>query len=99
MLRNFLALFSCLIFLTVTGTVSAASLQLDAPIGVLIDAESGAVLFDRKAHERINPGELTCLMTLYTALKLSEEKAKEASFSYLWDLSVCACDERTARRQ
>lgn len=81
MLRNFLALFSCLIFLTVTGTVSAASMQLDAPIGVLIDAESGAVLFDRKAHERINPGELTCLMTLYTALKLSEEKAKEAPSS------------------
>lgn len=66
MLRNFLALFSCLFFLTVTGTARAASMQLAAPIGVLIDAKSGAVLFDQKAHKRINPGELTCLMTLYT---------------------------------
>ena len=81
MLRNFLALFSCLFFLTVTGTARAASMQLAAPIGVLIDAESGAVLFDQKAHERINPGELTCLMTLYTALKLSEGKTQDATAS------------------
>ncbi len=81
MLRNFLALFSCLFFLTVTGTARAASMQLAAPIGVLIDAESGAVLFDQKAHERINPGELTCLMALYTALKLSEGKTQDATAS------------------
>ena len=53
MLRNFLALFSCLFFLTVTGTARAASMQLAAPIGVLIDAESGAVLFDQKSR-RVN---------------------------------------------
>ena len=81
MLRNFLAIVSCLFLFALSNTVRAESMHLAAPIAVLIDAESGAVLFEKRAHESINPSELTCLMTLYTALKLSEKNQKLATAS------------------
>lgn len=70
MLRNFL-FFCSVALLSVFSTNASATIQLDAPIGVLIDGESGAVIFEKNSRTAVNPGDLTCLMTLYTALKLS----------------------------
>ncbi len=78
MLRKFL--FSCLaLFFVVLSPLSWANTQIDAPIAALIDGESGAFIFEKNSHKIVNPEDLTCLMSLYTALKLSQGMNKEQS--------------------
>lgn len=71
MLRKFL--FSCasLVFCAYSS-FALASVQIEAPIAILIDGASGAVILEKKSHEIVNPRDLTALMTLYTALKLTD---------------------------
>jgi D-alanyl-D-alanine carboxypeptidase (penicillin-binding protein 5/6) len=51
---------------THAGTLAPA-LQVDAKAAVLLDADSGQVLFDQNATARIAPASLTKLMTVYLA--------------------------------
>lgn len=75
MLRKFL--FSCLsLFFLAIFPAAWATAQIEAPIAALIDGESGAFLFEKNARKTVNPEDLTCLMTLYTALKLSSGPEK-----------------------
>jgi len=69
-------LLSCVAFLWATLCVAAPNqgIVLEAPIGVLIDGASGAVLYEKRAHTAVNPGDLVCLMTLYSALRLSQSR-------------------------
>ncbi len=70
MLRKFL--FSCLaLFFFALSPFACATTQIEAPIAALIDGESGAFIFEKNSHTIVNPEDLTCLMSLYTALKLS----------------------------
>ena len=44
--------------------------EISAPIGLLIDVNSGRVLFERQSHRRFVPASLTKIMTSYVAFKL-----------------------------
>lgn len=47
--------------------------QVTAPIGLLIDVNSGRVLFERQSHRRFVPASLTKIMTSYVAFELIEQ--------------------------
>ncbi len=44
--------------------------EISAPIGLLIDVNSGRVLFERQSHRRFVPASLTKIMTSYVAFEL-----------------------------
>lgn len=61
-----------MIFLTSSPAI-AQELQLDAASAVLIDADSGRVLFEKNAHERRAPASVTKVMTLLIILEAIEK--------------------------
>lgn len=73
MFRNLLLSTACAIvgLLGLSSPIVSQTLQGDAPAWTLVDLASGAILLEKNKHQVVNPGELTCLMTLYTALTLS----------------------------
>ena len=56
-------------------TLTAASLPSQAASWTLLDSTSGMILASENDTEVVNPGEFTKLMTLYTALRLTEGDA------------------------
>jgi D-alanyl-D-alanine carboxypeptidase (penicillin-binding protein 5/6) len=59
--------------------------ELEAPIALLIELETGTVLYDRNADRPFPPASLTKIMTVYTALEIYEASGTdmddEAAFS------------------
>ncbi|WP_240959996.1 D-alanyl-D-alanine carboxypeptidase family protein [Novosphingobium olei] len=47
--------------------------EISAPIGLLIDVNSGRVLFERQSHRRFVPASLTKIMTSYVAFELIDQ--------------------------
>ncbi|MCE4224781.1 D-alanyl-D-alanine carboxypeptidase [Methylobacterium sp. C25] len=60
------------VFSLATGTAIAQTFQTSAPHAILVDAESGAVLFEKAADEPFSPASMAKLMTteiVFSALK------------------------------
>ena len=51
------------------GLVPESSLTLSAPSAVLMEKETGTVIFEKNAHERYFPASVTKLMTLFLVLE------------------------------
>lgn len=47
--------------------------EITAPIALLIDVDSGRVLFERESHRRFVPASLTKIMTSYVAFELIDQ--------------------------
>lgn len=47
--------------------------EISSPIGLLIDVNSGRVLFERQSHRRFVPASLTKIMTSYVAFELIDQ--------------------------
>ncbi len=64
-----LAAFALVLTIFPIGTVRAEEeLTLDGESAILIDADSGAVLYEKNADERHYPASITKIMTVYLAL-------------------------------
>lgn len=64
-----LAAFALVLTIFPIGTVRAEEeLTLDGESAILIDADSGAVLYEKNANERHYPASITKIMTVYLAL-------------------------------
>ena len=75
-LRRLAALFLALILSMVTLCVPAHAVEdidIDATAVLLLDGESGAVLFEENAHERRYPASITKVMTALLVLEAIEE--------------------------
>ena len=57
------------VFCLLTTGNSALALSL-----TLFDSVSGMVLIEKEQHKKLNPGDFVQLMTLYTALRLTDGK-------------------------
>lgn len=64
----------CLILILVTSiTTQAEPLDTSAVSAILIDADSGAVLFEKNPHEKREPASITKIMTMLLALEAVED--------------------------
>lgn len=63
----FLAIFSCLLTQFIVG--APIQVEIDSPSAILINAESGAVLFEKNAHSRRFPASITKVATALFALE------------------------------
>jgi len=62
---------------TAEGELPAPALEINAPSGILMDALSGQVIFEKAADERHSPASLTKIMTLLLAIEaLGEGRLK-----------------------
>lgn len=66
-------IFTLLLLLSLSAIVGAQDFQVDAQSAILIDAETGQVLFEQNADERLPPASLTKIMTLIVAMEEIEE--------------------------
>ena len=55
-----------------TGAIAASDIEVDAAACMLVEAESGTVLFQENADTRVYPASTTKIMTVITALKAVE---------------------------
>lgn len=70
-LFNSLAI-ACLFFLSVFTSIASAQLDFEtrAPFALLMDYESGAVLFQKNADERMEPASMAKLMTIAVVMDM-----------------------------
>ena len=64
----FVILFGCL----PTQSVQAAELNLAAESAILVDAQSGQILYEKEIHKKMYPASMTKLMTLVLAMEALE---------------------------
>ncbi len=70
------ALFICFITLLLPAPAQAAQPDLKASAAVLIDAKTGQILYEKKAHTRLDPASTTKILTAIIAIesgRLDEE--------------------------
>ena len=72
------ALFALGLACVGAGSVQAQSTETEAREAVLIDMETGAILFDKQAETVTEPASMTKMMTIY----LLFERLKEGSISF-----------------
>ncbi len=72
--RKLICLMLC-VFVFASGTLpaAAADLALEAPSAILIDAATGAVLYELNAHERLAPASVTKVMTLLLVMEALDQ--------------------------
>ena len=61
--------FILVFIFSLSAIVGAQDFQIDAQSAILIDAETGQVLFEQNADEKLPPASLTKIMTLIVALE------------------------------
>ena len=79
--------FVPVVFCLLTTGNSALALSL-----TLFDSVSGMVLIEKEQHKKLNPGDFVQLMTLYTALRLTDGKDRSS-------LTVTVPESNIAARQ
>ncbi|MET0154504.1 MAG: D-alanyl-D-alanine carboxypeptidase family protein [Rickettsiales bacterium] len=62
---RFLGLLASLCGASLSSAAWAVNFETPAPYAVLMDAETGAVIYEKNAEEEMHPSSLTKLMTLY----------------------------------
>lgn len=76
MLRNFGLRFASALLAVLLGVSMAAAQEFDtkAPYAVLMDYESGTILFNKAADERLEPASMSKLMTVAVVFDLLQQK-------------------------
>lgn len=74
MLKHALPLFLFFFFSAVSGQINT---RLDADRAILINADTGAILFEKKAYEKAYPASITKLATLLYVLSLDPDLDQE----------------------
>ena len=69
-----LALALPILALPALGARPAAALETEATTAILVDGDSGAVLFEKNADQRIPPASMTKLMTAYLIFERLKDK-------------------------
>ena len=69
---------ACMLLLSVCAAARAAddpiaAAQIEAPSGILMEAETGTVLFEKNAHERMAPASVTKIMTMLLITEALED--------------------------
>lgn len=67
-------LISCL-FIFNFSAVRAEELSLQSPSAILIDADSGQILFENNSHEKLPPASITKIMTMLLVMEELEKKS------------------------
>jgi len=74
MLRKLISMLTVLLFtMGLVPIVDAVELNLEAPSAILIEADSGKILFEKNSHDRRAPASVTKLMTLLIAIEAIKE--------------------------
>ncbi|MBQ3405426.1 MAG: D-alanyl-D-alanine carboxypeptidase, partial [Oscillospiraceae bacterium] len=78
MFKKFTALFCTLVIILSifavcgVGAMAASEIEVDATSAMLVEAETGTILFEENADARVYPASTTKIMTVITALKAVE---------------------------
>ncbi len=77
-MKKLSAVLACLLLLSVCafaqGTDTAGSaVQIEAPSGILVENETGSILFEKNAHERMAPASVTKIMTMLLVMEALED--------------------------
>ena len=65
-MKKILALMGAVLLLS----VSARAVEVSAPSAVLMEKETGTVLFAKNEHEKLEPASVTKIMTLLLTMRL-----------------------------
>lgn len=79
-MKRFIAIIITVFFCALMFTLTSLALSTSARSAILIDADSGTVLFDKNAHERLPMASTTKIMTALVALE-NADLDKEVSVS------------------
>lgn len=78
------SLFALVILAMLTAAAPSAALETNAPQAVVVDFETGAVLFDKNVDEKVGPASMAKMMTTY----LLFERLKDGRMSLEEKLTV-----------
>ncbi len=81
---HILSIFVILFLLSTSfcfATTEDNSVQVDAPVALLMDANTGKILYEKNAYERLYPASTTKIMTAILALE-NRELSHIAKVSY-----------------
>ena len=84
-------LVCCLILGLLPGKAKAADLNVAAKSAVLMDVETGTVLYEQNPHESLAPASVTKVMTLLLIMEAID------SGKILWEDTVTASEEAAAK--
>ena len=65
---------SCFIHVTI---VRADDLVTDGKAAILIEAETGEILYEKNSHEKLAPASMTKMMSMYLILEAKRVKEQE----------------------
>jgi len=65
-------LISLLMLVITNSAVAEPQIDINAPSAILMDAGTGTILFEKNAHEKMEPASITKIMTLIIALESVE---------------------------
>ena len=68
----YLMLISLLMLVITNSAVAEPQIDINAPSAILMDAGTGTILFEKNAHEKMEPASITKIMTLIIALESVE---------------------------
>lgn len=77
--------------LVLMGTTQAAELEVDAPSAILMEVQTGTVLFEKNSHQQLPPASVTKVMTLLLVMEALERG------QISWDDSVVASEAAAAK--
>ena len=67
--RLLCAFFACLLLLPLTPCAHAEELDLPAPSCILMEKDTGQILYEHNAHEKLRPASVTKIMTLLLVME------------------------------
>ncbi len=73
MKKNIIVIFTVLLFAFFTLNIDAQEFDLDVGAVILIDAETGQVLYEKNADQELPPASITKIMTLLVAMDQIEK--------------------------
>lgn len=77
--------------LVLMGTTQAAELEVDAPSAILMEVQTGTVLFEKNSHQQLPPASVTKVMTLLLVMEALERG------QISWDDTVVASEAAAAK--
>ena len=83
-MKRFVAAFAALLLIPAVSVKASSPPELSAVSAVLMDAESGRVLFERNAHEERAIASITKLMTALVAAESGHDLAEKVSVRPEW---------------
>ncbi|MFP4016566.1 MAG: D-alanyl-D-alanine carboxypeptidase family protein, partial [Halanaerobiales bacterium] len=73
MKKHLIILTAILVFTVFTLTINAQEFDLDVGAAILVDAETGQVLYEKNADKKLPPASINKVMTLLIAMEQVEK--------------------------